>query len=109
MRKLKFYETPPLNDLIAIYCIVDLRRARLRIGRLGSARLSLTENIVVHIETKRSLSLYRVESLCALVVLLLFKDVQRGWGGAMVARTTCDPLVASSSLACVTFVFFFWQ
>ena len=30
-------------------------------------------------------------------------------GGAMVTRTTCNLLVASSSLACVTFVFFFWQ
>ena len=28
---------------------------------------------------------------------------------AMVARTTCNRRVASSSLACVTFVFFFWQ
>ena len=30
-------------------------------------------------------------------------------GGAMVARTTCNPRVASSSLTCVTFVSFFWQ
>ena len=29
--------------------------------------------------------------------------------GVMVARTTCNPRVVSSSLACVTFVFFFWQ
>ena len=27
----------------------------------------------------------------------------------MVARTTCNTSVASPSLACVTFVFFFWQ
>ena len=37
------------------------------------------------------------------------RDDKSNSGHAMVARTTCNPRVASWSLACVTFVFFFWQ
>ena len=85
-----------------------MRQHKCMTGKIFSLFCEVSESNPFTVCSTNLVIVYHLESNDAVKYFGCLLSLAAG-GGAMEAHTTCNPRVASSSLACVTFVFFFWQ